>query len=85
MRTPPRRWRRGGAPTAADAADYNAHVEAFDFVADVDRDFDDLFAGTGTIPRVLVIDTRTMTIVHKATGNGTGSMLAAVDALLDGA
>ena len=74
----------GQIPTADVATGYNAPGTTFEFFADVNPDFDVIFPGSTTIPRVLVIDSRDMTITYKKEGHDKDALYAAVAALLEG-
>ena len=72
----------GGNPDAEDAANYTDPELTFEFVADSERDFDAIFPSSNSIPRVLVIDSRDMTIFYKADGHDKSALIAAVNDLL---
>jgi hypothetical protein len=71
-------------PTAAVAKGYNNAVDAFEFVADPSQRFNDFFDPAGALPRVLLIDTATMTLVYKAQGLDEQALQAAIDAVSAG-
>jgi hypothetical protein len=68
-------------PTAAVAKGYNDAVDAFEFVADPSQRFNDFFDPAGALPRVLLIDTATMTLVYKAQSLDEQALQAAIDAI----
>jgi hypothetical protein len=69
----------GEQPTAAVALAFNDYVEAFEFLADPSQRISDFFDPTGALPRLLVVDTSTMTLVYKAQGFDEQALLAAID------
>lgn len=71
----------GGQPTAAVALGYNNAVDAFEFVADPSQRFSDFFDPAGALPRLLLIDTATMTLVYKVQGFDEQALLAAIDTI----
>lgn len=71
----------GEPPTAAVALAFNNAVEAFEFVADPSQQISDFFDPAGALPRLLVIDTATMTLVYKAQGFDEQALLAAIDTI----
>jgi hypothetical protein len=71
----------GEQPTAAVALGYNNAVDAFEFVADPSQRFSDFFDPAGALPRMLLIDTATMTLVYKTQGFDEQALLAAIDAI----
>jgi hypothetical protein len=74
----------GQVPTADVATGYNAPGTTFEFFADVNPDFDVIFPDSNLIPRVLVIDSRDMTISYKMEGHDKEGLYAAVAELLEG-
>jgi hypothetical protein len=68
-------------PTAAVAKGYNNAVDAFEFVADPTQRFNDFFDPAGALPRVLLIDTATMTLVYKTQGLDEQALQTAIDAI----
>lgn len=74
----------GNNPSAETAAGYST-PDIFAFVADTERDFNNLiFPGAGAIPMVLVIDSRDMTITFKQVGHDKNALIQAVNDLLLG-
>lgn len=73
----------GQAPTPAVAEGYNAPGTTFEFVADVNRDFDSIFPDGVSIPRLLVIDSRDMSIYWKYEGHDSAAFVAAITDLLN--
>ena len=67
----------GDPPTADMAAGYNASLDAFEFVADVEQLTLEVFPGGG-LPQIMIVDTATMTIVYEATGYDEAAVLEAV-------
>jgi hypothetical protein len=70
-----------GPPTAELAAGYNDSVDAFEFVADPSQRFNDYFDPSGQLPRLLLIDTATMTLVYKSQGLDEAALLDAIAAI----
>jgi hypothetical protein len=70
----------GSPPDPQDAADYNAAVDAFEFVSDYFQQTIPFFPGGG-LPRILVIDTTTMEIVYKASHYDEAAILAAANGI----
>lgn len=68
-------------PTAAVAKGYNDAVDAFEFVADPSQRFNDFFDPAGALPRLLLIDTATMTLVYKTQGLDEQALQTAIDAI----
>lgn len=68
----------GAAPDLEDAALYNQEVETFEFVADVGQGVHDVFSIGAGLPRVVVLRTETMQIVHIGTGHDMDAILGAV-------
>lgn len=66
----------GGAPTPAIAAGYNASLDAFEFVADVDLLTVPMYPDGG-LPQVTVVDTGNMQILYKAVAYDEAALLAA--------
>lgn len=66
----------GGAPTPEIAAGYNADLDAFEFVADVDQLTVPMYPNGG-LPQLTVIDTGTMQIVYKGVLYDEAAVLAA--------
>ncbi len=71
----------GDQPTAEVALAYNNAIEAFEFVADPNQQINDFFDPAGPLPRLLLIDTATMTVVYKAQGLDEQALLAAIDTI----
>ena len=68
-------------PDGAAAANYNASLDAFEFVADSQQLMLDFFPGS-PIPLVLVIDTATMEIVYKEADYDPAAITAAIEAII---
>ena len=71
----------GGIATPGDAAGYNDSTK-FEFYADQQLEYDVLFPDPTGIPRVVVVDTRDMTIRYKHIGSDINGLLAAIDQVL---
>lgn len=70
-----------GPPSAAMVDGYNDAVDAFEFFADPSQRFNEYFDPAGELPRLLLIDTATMTLVYKNQGLDEAALVAAIESI----
>lgn len=70
----------GAPPSIETAAGYNASLDAFEFLADVDQVTPPLFPNGG-LPQITIIDTQTMVIVYKAADYDEAEILEVANGL----
>ena len=68
----------GGPPTIEGTAGYNANLDSFEFVADVDQLTVPLYPDGG-LPQLTIVETSSMRIVYKAAYLDEAELLAAAN------